>query len=223
MYGRGNGSATGLHDPPVPPPTIHPLKRCRMLSARLAPHRVLSAALVGLALAACEPASTEPAAAVAPQTRQAPSRNVASADGAFFIGSVNDQSASTFTTNVVIPFGFEATECGNETVVVSGRVHLVMHGTISSSGNVHAVVHVNPQNIRGFGVTTGTQYLAPGMLQTVTNMNGPAPVTETFVNNFELIGQGAAPDFMLHQNLHLTVNANGEITAAFDHFTSECK
>jgi hypothetical protein len=124
---------------------------------------------------------------------------------------------------VVIPFGFEATECGNETVVVSGRLHLVMHGTISSSGNVHAVLHVNPQNIRGFGVTTGTAYLAPGMLQTVTNMNGPAPVTETVVNNFELIGQGAAPDFMLHQNLHLTINANGETTAAFDHFTSECK
>jgi hypothetical protein len=137
--------------------------------------------------------------------------------------SVTDQSASTFTTNVVIPFGFEATECGNETVLVSGRLHLVMHGTISSSGNVHAVLHVNPQNIRGFGVTTGTEYLAPGMLQTVTNMNGPAPMTETFVNNFELIGQGAAPDFMLHQNMHLTINANGEITAAFDHVTSECK
>lgn len=139
------------------------------------------------------------------------------------LGSVAHQSASTFSTNVVVPFGFEATECGNETVVVSGRVHLVTHGTISSSGNVHAVFHVNPQNIRGFGVTTGTEYLAPGMLQTVTNVNGPAPVTETFVNNFELIGHGAAPDFMLHQNMQLTINANGETTAAFDHFTSECK
>ena len=186
---------------------------------------LLSAPLVGLALAACEPPPTQPATALAPQARQAQGRDVAS-DGAFFgnlVGSVTDQSASTFTTNVVIPFGFEATECGNETVVVSGRVHVVMHGTISSSANVHAVLHVNPQNIRGFGLTTGTEYLAPGMLHTVTNMNGPAPVTETFVNNFELIGQGAAPDFMLHQNIHLTMNANGEITAAFDHFTSECK
>lgn len=196
-----------------------------MPTARLRLH-LLSAPLVGLTLAACEPPPTEPATALAPQARQAPSRDVAP-DGAFFVGnfvgSVTDQSASTFTTNVVIPFGFEATECGNETVVVSGRVHLVMHGTISSSANVHAVLHINPQNIRGFGVTTGTEYLAPGMLHTVTNMNGPAPVTESFVNNFELIGQGAAPDFMLHQNVHLTMNANGEMTAAFDHFTSECK
>jgi len=183
---------------------------------------LLSAPLIALALAACEPPPTQPVAVLSPKTRQAPGGDVGSANAAFFVGSVNDQSASTVTTNVVIPFGFEATECGNETVVVSGRLHLVMHGTISSSGNVHAVLHVNPQNIRGFGVTTGTQYLAPGMLQTVTNMNGPAPVTETFVNNFELIGQGAAPDFMLHQNLHLTVNANGETTAAFDHFTSKC-
>ena len=193
-----------------------------MPTARFRLH-LLSAPFVGFAVAACELPPTQPATALAPETRQSPGRDVGSADGAFFVGSVNDQSASTFTTNVVIPFGFEATECGNETVVVSGRLHLVMHGTISSSGNVQAVLHVNPQNIRGFGVTTGTEYLAPGMLHTVTNMNGPAPVTETFVNNFELIGQGAAPDFMLHQNMHLTINANGETTAAFDHFTSECK
>lgn len=131
--------------------------------------------------------------------------------------------ASTFTTNEIFPFGFEATECGNETVAVSGNVHVVAHGTVSSSGSVHAVFHVNPQNIRGAGLTTGAEYLAPGMLQTVSNMNGPAPVTTTLVNNFELIGLGAAPDFMLHHNMHLTVNAKGEVTAAFDHFTTTCR
>jgi hypothetical protein len=139
------------------------------------------------------------------------------------LAAASDQRASTFTTNVVVPFGFEATECGNETVVVSGRVRLVMHGTISSSGNIHAVAHVNPQNIRGFGVTTGAEYLAPGMLQEVTNMNGPAPVTETLVNNFELVGLGRAPDFTVHHNMHLTINSNGEVTAAFDHLTVECR
>jgi hypothetical protein len=139
------------------------------------------------------------------------------------LGSVSGQSASTFTTNEVIPFGFEAAECGGETVVVSGRLHLVMHGTISSSGHVNAVLQVNPQNIRGFGLTTGAEYLAPGMLHTVTNMNGPAPVIETFVNNFELIGLGAAPNFVLHHNMHVTINANGDITATVDHFRAECK
>ena len=193
-----------------------------MSTARFRLH-LLSASVIGLALVACEPSPTQPTMARAPETRQAPGRDVGSAGGAFVVGSVNDQSASTFTTNVVIPFGFEATECGNETVVVSGRLHVVTHGTISGSGRVQAVLHVNPQNIRGFGVTTGTEYLAPGMLQTVAHMNGPAPVNETFVNNFELIGHGAAPDFMLHHNVHLTINANGEVTAAFDHFTSECK
>lgn len=133
------------------------------------------------------------------------------------------QSASTFTTNEVIPFGFTALECGFEPIEVSGRLHLVMHGTITSSGHVNAVGHVNPQNIRGFGLTTGTKYLAPGMLQTATNMNGPAPLTDTFVNNFHLIGQGDAPDFLFHQNLHLTVNANGDVTAVVDNTNFECK
>lgn len=139
------------------------------------------------------------------------------------LAAVNDQRASTFTTNDIFPFGFAATECGNETVVVSGNVHVVAHGTVSSSGSVHAVFHVNPQNIRGFGLTTGAEYMGTGMLQSVENTNGAAPVTSTFVNSFELIGLGAAPDFMLHHSMHLTINATGEVTAAFDHFTTECK
>src|SRR5688500_10639788 len=139
------------------------------------------------------------------------------------LGSVSGQRASTFTTNEVIPFAFESIECGFETIALSGRLHLVMHGTISSSGHVNAVGHVNPQNIRGFGLTTGTVYLAPGMAQTVTNMKGPAPLTVTFVNNFHLVGHGDAPDFLFHQNLHLTINANGDVTAAFDHVNFECK
>lgn len=138
------------------------------------------------------------------------------------LGSVSGQRASTFTTNEVFPFAFVSVECGM-TVELSGRLHVVVHGTISSSGNVHAVVHVNPQNIRGFEPATGNVYLAPGMAQTVTNLNGPAPVTETFVNNFHLIGHGAALDFLFHQNMHITINANGEITAAFDHVNFACK
>jgi hypothetical protein len=139
------------------------------------------------------------------------------------IGSSANARASTFTTNEILPFGFEATECGNETVVVSGNVHIVSHGTVNGAGHVQAVFHVNPQNIRGFGVTTGAEYLAPGMLQTVSNVNGAAPVTETYVNNFELIGLGQAPDFTLHQTIRLTINANGDVTAAFDHLITSCR
>ncbi len=137
--------------------------------------------------------------------------------------SVSDQSASTFTTNEVIPFAIEESECGNETFAGSGRLHVLVHGTITSSGHIQAVFHVNPQYFRVFGLTTGAEYLVPGMLHTVTNMNGPAPLTETLVNNLHVIGRGAVPDFMLHQNVHLTINANGEVTAAFDHFFTECR
>ncbi len=58
-----------------------------MLSARLAQHRVVSASLIGLALAACEPPPTQPATALAPHTRQARGQDIASADGAFFVGN----------------------------------------------------------------------------------------------------------------------------------------
>jgi len=135
----------------------------------------------------------------------------------------SDKSASTFTTNEVIPFEIESTgECGYEIIVGSGRLHLAMHGTITISGHIQAVLQVNPQNVTASGVNTGAKYLVPGMAHEVT-VNGQAPLTETFVNNFHLVGLGDAPDFMLHQNVKLTINANGDVTAAFDHFFSDCK
>ncbi len=138
------------------------------------------------------------------------------------LASTSAQSASTFTTNEVIPFGFAFEGC-EETVVVSGRLHILMHGTISSSGNIHSKVHFQPQNIRGFGLTSGAEYVFPGVLQETVNLNGPAPVTHTFVNNFELIGRGRVPNLVFHLNTHLTINANGDMTAAFAHVTTDCK
>jgi hypothetical protein len=152
----------------------------------------------------------------------APSNDL-TAPRALALASASDKSASTFTTNEVIPFEIESEgECGYETIVGSGRLHLAMHGTITSSGLIQAVLQVNPQNMTASGVNTGATYLVPGMAHEVT-VSGQAPLTETFVNNFHLVGLGDAPDFMLHQNMKLTINANGDVTAAFDHFFSDCK
>ncbi len=46
---------------------------------------------------------------------------------------------------------------------------------------------------------------------------------ETFVNRFDFIGQGSAPNFTTHETFHVTVNANGTITASFDKLSDSCK
>jgi hypothetical protein len=48
------------------------------------------------------------------------------------------------------------------------------------------------------------------------------PFIETFVNNFKIIGQGPGNNFLVHQNVHITVNANGTLTASVDNFSTEC-
>jgi hypothetical protein len=46
---------------------------------------------------------------------------------------------------------------------------------------------------------------------------------ETFINNFRIIGQGPGNNFLVHENSHVTINANGVITSFHDNFTVECK
>jgi hypothetical protein len=52
---------------------------------------------------------------------------------------------------------------------------------------------------------------------------GPLPITETFVNNFRIIGDGTGNNLLVHSTFHITVNAAGVLTAFVDGFRSECR
>lgn len=43
------------------------------------------------------------------------------------------------------------------------------------------------------------------------------------MNNFRMIGQGPGNNFAIHQNIHITVNADGEITAQVDNHRVTCR
>jgi hypothetical protein len=43
------------------------------------------------------------------------------------------------------------------------------------------------------------------------------------VNNFRIIGQGRGNNFLVHENVHLTITANGDVGTAHDNFGVECK
>ena len=46
---------------------------------------------------------------------------------------------------------------------------------------------------------------------------------QTFINNFRIIGQGPGNNFLVHENFHLTINANGDVTTVHDNFSVDCK
>jgi len=137
--------------------------------------------------------------------------------------------ATTFTDNVRVPINISvfipcAAGGAGESVELSGTLHLLFEITVDSNGGVHMKTHAQPQGVRGVGLTTGDKYQGTGVTQDHSNFGSDGlPVTFTFVDNFRIIGQGPGNNFLVHQTFHVTVNANGKVTADVDNFSVECK
>ncbi|MGE5277186.1 MAG: hypothetical protein ACM3SU_09340 [Acidobacteriota bacterium] len=110
-----------------------------------------------------------------------------------------------------------------EIVTLTGDLHIVTSYVIN--GNVvRGRFHYQPQGISGDGSITGDHYQATGVTQgqfKSSLQNGQAVIS--FVNNFRIIGQAPGNNFLVHENLHLTINANGDMTAVVDQVGADCK
>jgi hypothetical protein len=108
-----------------------------------------------------------------------------------------------------------------ESVYLSGYLHIVFSTTVDGNGGFHTRIHHNPQGITGVGELSGDKYQAVGQTRTVTN--GRVGETYTFVNNYKIIGQGRGNNFLVHDTIHYTVNANGEVTSELANTSVECR
>ena len=129
---------------------------------------------------------------------------------------VNDKDPFSFV--VFVPC---ANGCAGETVPLDGFLHTLINVRSNANGGFGLKLHFQPQGVTGVGSVTGDKYQATGVTQQNANVN--AAVTVTFVNNFRVIGQGPGNNFLVHENAHVTVNANGETTVDHDNFSIECK
>jgi hypothetical protein len=110
-----------------------------------------------------------------------------------------------------------------EIVDLSGPLHTLVSITINGN-KISGELHSQPQGISGSGETTGAKYQATGVTSesfTVSLQNGQA--NTTFVNNFRIIGQGPGNNLLVHENTHITVNADGTVTVFHDNFSIDCK
>ena len=111
-----------------------------------------------------------------------------------------------------------------ELVDLSGPLHTVINFTINSN-NVSGMAHFQPQGIVGTGETTGDKYQATGVTKD-SSFKGSfqnGQFNQTFVNNFRIIGSGPGNNFLVHEEAHVTFNANGTLTVVHDNFSTECK
>ena len=111
-----------------------------------------------------------------------------------------------------------------ELVDLSGPLHTLITFTINGN-NVSGMAHFQPQGLSGTGETTGDKYQATGVTKDtsfkVSFQNGQAQ--QTFINNFRIIGTGPGNNFLVHEEAHITINANGAVTLVHDNLSIACK
>jgi hypothetical protein len=110
-----------------------------------------------------------------------------------------------------------------EVVDLSGPLHTLISFTINAN-NASGYLHFQPPGITGTGETTGLTYHATGITQQSFSgslQNGQSNFT--FVNNFRIIGQGPRNNYLVHETMHFTINADGTLTVSFDNLTVDCK
>ena len=115
------------------------------------------------------------------------------------------------------------TPCVSETVLLTGDIHTLVTSETDENGGVHFQFHNQPIGLSGEGSVTGDQYLFAGLTQRHTSDHTDLPFETTFVNNFRIIRQGSGDNLMVHATLHVTMNANGDVTADVSNTSLECR
>ena len=106
-----------------------------------------------------------------------------------------------------------------DVINLSGNLHFLF----DDSDGVHQKFQTNNQGITGVSQATGQKYVGTGVSTTIFASKLGGTFTNTLQDSFHLIGQGTSTNLLVHQSLHVTVNANGVQSAFVDNFSIECK
>ena len=122
--------------------------------------------------------------------------------------------------NMTVPTNFTVTNpCNGENVALSGNEHETLHTTIDSNGGHHSDIHANLQDVKGIG-DQGNTYTIPGQFH--GSFNGQVGSENTLTETFNVISTGSAPNFVMQENTHITVNPDGTVTSTHGNFRTEC-
>ena len=140
-----------------------------------------------------------------------------------FMPAVPAQAA--VTQNIKAPMSMQVlVPCTGEIIILQGILHTLVTLTQDSNGGLHVSAHFQPQKLKGVGQTTGDKYIGVGVSRDNTNDRAPLQSEYTYVNNFRIIGTGKdAVRYMVHQTIHLAVNANGVATANITNARITCE
>ncbi len=113
--------------------------------------------------------------------------------------------------------------CTGDIIPFTGNMHVVVAATEDASGGFHFDLESNVSGVTGVGVPSGTTYQGVGGFWTEFNGEPPFPFEATLTDVFGLISAGSSPNFVFAITLHITVNADGTITAQVTRISITCR
>ncbi|HEY7094446.1 MAG TPA: hypothetical protein VH393_14785 [Ktedonobacterales bacterium] len=127
-------------------------------------------------------------------------------------------AAPVVNVNIRFPISGTAVDnpCTVGVITLSGEDHLMGTVTDDHAGGVHAIIHQNA-HLTGMD-EQGNVYIGNDTQENIIDgrfdENGEiVQETDSLPLTVELIGQGGAPNFTEHVTAHVTLNADGTITA----------
>ena len=115
-------------------------------------------------------------------------------------------------TNVKVPIDFyDWLPYNGHLIYITGYEHDLISVIIDQNSGFHNKIQ-SQLKASGVDMQTGKKYEVMGVSNYEWNTK-ELPYEYTYTNNYRMIGQGSAPDFILQTMSHGTVNANGEVTA----------
>lgn len=114
-----------------------------------------------------------------------------------------------------------AADGAGELVYATGTFRIVSQLTIDNRGGLHGKYQVFARGLKGVSLTTGDAYQGQYMFQ--DKFNSWTTYTHTYGDKLKFTGQGPGNNLAMSFRIHMTVNANGEVTAYMDDIRYECK
>jgi hypothetical protein len=113
--------------------------------------------------------------------------------------------------------------CAGELLELHIQQQVIAHVTEDAAGGLHVHSVINDKGTTALGLTSGTTYHQVGATTETQNSSGIAPLTITRFNALNLVSEGSAPNLLVQQLFHITVNANGVVTVFMDVSSIVCQ
>jgi hypothetical protein len=107
-----------------------------------------------------------------------------------------------------------------ENVRLSGTLHDLFMITGNDAGHFSVKVLDNPQGAVGSGELTGIKYQGTGATGSVVSLR--VGESSSAINTFRIVGPGPGNNLLIQEHLHLTINANGVVTANLVRLIEAC-